>query len=260
MTPRKKKADLDLLQGSWSVIALEMDGQPMPESMLGAARVEMKGDRWTSSGMGAEYAGTVKLDSAASPKTFDLTFTAGPEKGNTNLGIYEVEGDEWRICLATRGDARPKTFATAPNTGHALETLRRGAAQAAKAPKAKAAAVSKTPTALEGEWSMVSGFMNGKPMDPMAVQFGVRYFKGNQTQLKFGPQTYITATFTLDPSLKPAAIDYAHTQGMFAGKDQLGIYECDGKTLKLSTAPPGERRPTGFEERGTNTVTVFRLI
>ncbi len=106
---------------------------------------------------------------------------------------------------------------------------------------------------------MVSGFLDGKPMDALAVQYGVRTFRGNQTKLKFGPQTYITATFTLDPSQTPHSIDYSHTQGMFAGKTQLGIYECDGNMLKLSSAPTGQPRPTDFEERAPHTVTVFRL-
>src|SRR5271157_2837607 len=217
MNARKGKTDLDLLQGSWSVVSLEVDGQSLPQSMLADSRIELKGGRFRSLNMGAVYEGILKLDPTATPKTFDLAFTKGPEKGNTNLGIYEIEGGQWRLCLATRGDARPKKFATRPNTGHALQILQRGAAKAAKAAAEPAPPASKSPTELEGEWSMVSGFMDGKPMDPMAVKFGVRSFHGNQTKLKFGPQTYITATFTLDPSKTPRSIDYVHTQGMFAG-------------------------------------------
>jgi uncharacterized protein (TIGR03067 family) len=95
-------------------------------------------------------------------------------------------------------------------------------------------------------------------MDEVMVKYGVRTFRGNRTKLKFGPQTYIDAIFTLDPSPLPRAIDYTHIKGMYAGKTQLGIYECDGQTLKLSTALPGQPRPADFEERGANTVTVFK--
>jgi uncharacterized protein (TIGR03067 family) len=256
MKPRKDKTDLDVLQGAWSIAALEVDGESLPQFMLTEGSIEVKGDRFRSVGMGAVYEGTLTLDSGAAPKTFDLVFTSGPEKGNINRGIYEIAGDQWKLCLATRGDARPQKFATKSNTGHALQTLQRGPAKAPTAGKAEPA--SKSPTELEGDWSMVSGFMNGQPMDPMAVQFGVRSFRGNQTKLKFGPETYITATFSLDASTVPHAIDYSHTAGMFAGKNQLGIYECDGKTLKMSTSPPGSARPTNFAESGANTVTVFR--
>ncbi|HEV2445570.1 MAG TPA: TIGR03067 domain-containing protein [Candidatus Sulfopaludibacter sp.] len=261
MKPRTApvKTDADFLQGSWAVSSLEVDGESMSPDMLAEARVEIQGNRFRSVGMGAVFDGIVTLDPDARPKAFDLAFTKGPEKGNTNLGIYELDGDGWRLCLATRGDARPKKFAAKANTGHALETLRRGAAATkAKAARIAAPAAAKSLTELEGEWSLVSGFLNGKPMDEVTVQYGLRSFQGNRTVLKFGPQTYIDALFTLDPSQSPHAIDYSHTGGMYAGKTQLGIYECDGKTLKLSSSPPGRPRPTGFAERGDHTVTVFR--
>jgi len=44
---------LDLLQGSWTVTALEVDGQKMPASMLANARIAIDGNRFASTGMGA---------------------------------------------------------------------------------------------------------------------------------------------------------------------------------------------------------------
>ena len=260
MKPRQAKSDLDLLQGTWSVASLEIEGEKMPADMLAIARVEVKGSRFRSLGMGEEYEGTMALDPGARPKTLDLAFTSGPEKGNTNRGIYEIEDGGWKLCLATRGDARPGKFAARKGTGHVLQTLRTPAAvpKAVKAARIPAPPPSDLPTELEGEWSLVSGFLNGKPMDAVTVQYGLRSFRGNRTVLKFGPQTYIDAIFALDPSQLPRAIDYTHTKGMYAGKKQAGIYECDGATLKLSTAPPGEPRPADFAERGANTVTAFR--
>lgn len=258
MKPRQAKSDLDLLQGAWRVASLEVDGENMPADMLAIASIEVKGSRFRSLGMGEEYEGTMALDSSARPKALDLAFRSGPEKGNTNRGIYEIADGGWKLCLATRGDARPAEFAARKGTGHVLQTLRAPAPKTPKASRTPAPAPSELPTELEGEWSLVSGFLNGKPMDAVAVQYGVRSFRGNRTILKFGPQTYIDAIFTLDPSQLPRAIDYAHTKGMYAGKKQAGIYECDGATLKLSTAPPGEPRPADFAEGGAHTVTVFR--
>ena len=260
MKARQAKSDLDLLQGAWRLSSLEVDGEDMPPDMLSACRVKIRGSRFRSLGMGAEYIGTVTLDSSARPKAFDLAYTRGPEKGNTNRGIYEIEPDGWRLCLAMRGDTRPNEFAARKGTGRALETLRKDgvAPEAGKTARAPAPAACASPTELEGEWALVSGFLNGKPMDVVTVRYGVRSFHGNRTVLKFGPQTYIDAVFTLDSSQSPRAIDYSHTKGMYAGKTQLGIYECDGATLKLSTAPPGEARATDFAGRGANTVTVFR--
>lgn len=254
MKARKGSADLDRLQGVWHVASLEIDGQSMAPSMLAGTRIEIQGGRFRSLNMGAIYEGTLTLDPSAAPKSFDLVFTSGPEKGNTNRGIYEFAEGQWRLCLATRGDTRPTEFATRPDSGHSLQTLHRGAVET---PVESIPAPSDTPTELEGEWSMVSGFLDGKPMDPRAVEYGVRSFHGNRTTLKFGPQTYIAATFTLHPGQSPRAIDYLHTAAMLAGKTQLGIYECNGHTLKLSSAPPGRPRPVDFQEKGDHTVTTF---
>src|SRR5208283_985983 len=117
--------DLDLLQGSWSITSLEIEGQELPASMLANCRIVIKGDRFVSTGMSAVYEGTVLLDPSATPRQLNMTFDAGPEKGNTNLGIYELEGDHWMLCLATRGTVRPPAFAATPGTGFALETLAR---------------------------------------------------------------------------------------------------------------------------------------
>ena len=89
--------DLDRLQGSWNITSLEVDGQKMPAP--GGARIVICGTRFQSLGMGAVYEGTVGVDGKKKPKTFDLTFTAGPEKGNRSLGIYELKGDNWKLCL-----------------------------------------------------------------------------------------------------------------------------------------------------------------
>lgn len=73
--------------------------------------------------MAALYGGTIRIDDQKKPSTIDLTFTEGPEKGNTNAGIFEFLGDDWRICLNTRGTARPEKFETKPGTSLALEKL-----------------------------------------------------------------------------------------------------------------------------------------
>jgi uncharacterized protein (TIGR03067 family) len=254
MKPRIKKAEPGPLEGTWNVVALEVEGQQMPAGMLAAARIVVKGDRFQSLGMGAVYEGTIKVDLSANPKTLDMTFTAGPEKGNTNLGIYELAGDDWTLCLATRGGGRPKRFAAEPGTGHALETLKRGkpalaAAASAGTPAVQSPVSSAPATELEGEWSMVSGFMDGHPIDAPMVKYGKRVTRGNQTTVQFGPQVFMQATFTLDPAKTPREIDFVHTQGMHTGKTQLGIYNCDGKRLRLSSATPSQPRPADFEPR-----------
>jgi uncharacterized protein (TIGR03067 family) len=115
--------ELERLQGDWKIVELEMEGQNMPAM---DARISIHGDRFTTSGMGAEYTGRVEVDSSKEPKHINLIFENGPEKGNTSVGIFEILDDQtWKICLTTQGANRPQRFATAPGTGHACEMLKR---------------------------------------------------------------------------------------------------------------------------------------
>ncbi len=115
------KKGLAELQGAWAVATLEIDGRTMP---AGAAKIVVKGDRFTSSGMGATYRGTMRVNTASTPYTLDMVFTAGPEKGNVNRGIYEVGGDGWKLCLNMTGGVRPDEFATRPGSGLARRLRR----------------------------------------------------------------------------------------------------------------------------------------
>ena len=252
MKTADREAEPGPLEGTWYVVALEVDGQQMPAEMLATARIVVKGNRFQSLGMSAVYEGKMKLDPSANPRTFDLTFTSGPEKGNTSLAIYELDGDDWRLCLTTRGGGRPNQFATKPGTGHALETLKRGKPASipvtATETPAEASGDSRPATELEGEWRMISGFMDGHPIEASMVKYGKRVTRGNQTTVQFGSQVFMKATFTLDPAKSPHGIDLVHTQGMHQGKT-LGIYECDGKTLRLRASTPGQPRPADFEPR-----------
>jgi uncharacterized protein (TIGR03067 family) len=239
--------DIDLLQGAWTVAAMEVDGQSMTAAMLGDAHIVIEGSRFTSTGMGAVYEGTLQLDASVSPARIDMKFDAGPEKGNTNLGIYRLDGDSWKLCLATRGTVRPIGFTSTAGSGIAVEMLVRGG----KPPKArKAKKVETAPTGpateFEGEWPMISGVMDGKAMDASAVQWVKRVTQGNRTTVLAGPQTMLKVEFTFDPAASPRTIDYLILAGAHKGKRQQGIYRFEGDVLTVCTAAPGAERPQEF--------------
>jgi uncharacterized protein (TIGR03067 family) len=266
--PSKQSADLDKLQGSWHVTSLEIDGSEMPAAALPEATITIRGDAFTSRGMGFDYAGTIELSPEKEPKTFDLIFTAGPPEGMRNRGIYTLDDDTWTICIATRGDARPRRFATKPDSGLALETLKRG--KPGRHPeRSEGSAVSPaqqqilrfaqddklgaqddtTPTEIEGEFPMVSAVIDGKPLAPDMVKWCKRITRGNVTQVLAGPQSMLDAEFTLDPSKAPGHIDYVNRSGKQKGKKQAGIYEISDGLLKICVAPPGGARPTDFSSK-----------
>ncbi len=240
--------DLDLLQGTWTVAAMETDGEQMPSDLLGEARIVIEGSRFISLGMGAVYEGTLRLDASASPARIDMKFDAGPEKGNTNLGIYHLDGDSWKLCLATHGTVRPESFTAPPGSGFAVETLVRGTVQKVRKAKSKvdSRAAAGPATEFEGEWQMLSGVMNGKPMEESMVQWVKRVTRGNQTTVVAGPQTMLKVEFTFDPAASPQAIDYFNLAGANKGKRQEGIYRLDGDVLTVCVAAPGDRRPGEF--------------
>jgi uncharacterized protein (TIGR03067 family) len=238
--------NIDLLQGTWYVSALEVDGQKMPEAMLGAAQIVINGSRFTSTGMGSVYEGRIELDTSKKPRHLTMHFDGGPEKGNKNLGIYEMKNETLRICLATRGNERPSRFATKAGTGFALETLTK--ARGRKRVAAKTTRIPSGPaTEFEGEWRMVSGVSNGVPMEESTVQWVKRKTQGDETTISAGPQIMMKMKFTADSSKSPKTIDYVNTGGANKGKNQAGIYDLDGKILKVCMAAPGAQRPKEFE-------------
>ena len=245
--------DLDKLQGAWRVTSLEVDGQKMPGAALNGAQVTIKKVKFTSVGMGASYEGTFEVDAAKKPKAFDLVFTAGPEKGNRNLGIYKLAGGKWTLCLATRGTKRPGKFASDPGTGIALETLVRGAVARKRKPDVAGGAAGHTesgaPTELEGEWEMVSAVFNGAPMDKNMVKWCKRITHGNVTTVTAGPQVFLKASFTIDKSTSPNSVDYVNLAGSSIGKSQAGIYELSGDALRICMSAPGDPRPADFSSK-----------
>jgi uncharacterized protein (TIGR03067 family) len=121
----KMTKDIAELQGVWNFVHVETEGYTLPGSVLKGATMSIMGDHFISVGIGSFYEGTIAVDAAASPKTLDLNFTSGPEKGRTNRAIYEFNDEELRICMAIRGRSRPEKFTAQRGTGFAIEKLKR---------------------------------------------------------------------------------------------------------------------------------------
>jgi len=228
------KTDLKKLQGTWNMLSLEMEGQKYP---TGGAQIVIDGGRFVCRNMGAEYEGAITVDESASPKTFELAFEKGPEAGKQSLGIYELTGDAWKICLGLAGKKRPSKFASEAGTGHALETLERdtGARRDLPAADAKARPVAE----LEGEWAMISCLHDGKPMDARFVKSARREFRGNTTTLLAGGRAMTTSRF------------FVHAAGTIEYPDlrQTGIYKIAGDRLHTCLVNAGAAPPADFSAK-----------
>lgn len=124
-------------------------------------------------------------------------------------------------------------------------------------------AIKKDMAALDGEWTMVSGVMDGKPMDAKTVRTAKRSCENGETSVRINNQLFMMAKFTIDPGKTPKAIDYKVTSGANKGKTQYGIYEFDGPdTVKFSFALPGKDRPTDFscKEKSGETLGIWKRV
>ena len=124
---KKEPMDMDYakLEGTWRVISLEVDGMKIAEETIKDSRLVIKGKEFTMKEKIATYRGTFTIDPSKKPKTIDIKFTAGPEKGNSSLGIYQLEGDDLKLCLTITAKDRPTEFAAKPKSGHGFEVLKR---------------------------------------------------------------------------------------------------------------------------------------
>lgn len=121
----KNDNDMDAIQGTWKVVALEADGEQAPAESVAAFKLTFKGDTLTFTPGEAGFGNyTHKLDPTTLPSNFDMTHADGPKKGETNRGIYLLEGNRLKICFGKAG-SRPKEFKTAANSGQGMYTLER---------------------------------------------------------------------------------------------------------------------------------------
>jgi uncharacterized protein (TIGR03067 family) len=125
------KKDLAALQGSWVIVGKEYMGKKAAAEEIAELTGVMviKGNtitQWNEE-MGKKTVvseATVKLNPAAKPKAFDLTYTDGMLKEKTVLGIYEVEGDALKACFSFDEQKRPKEFTSKGAIGALVMTYK----------------------------------------------------------------------------------------------------------------------------------------
>jgi uncharacterized protein (TIGR03067 family) len=120
-------ADLKQLKGTWQLTSEVKDGEARPEDYVKSIQLsfDSKGE-WTVKKDGdVIFKGTSKLDPAQKPKHLDLTLTVPEEnKGLQVQGIYEVKGDQLRICWTINGD-RPTEFEAKDASGRTYAVFKR---------------------------------------------------------------------------------------------------------------------------------------
>ena len=91
-------------QGTWKVVAFEVDGKPVAENDFRKLAFINKADgSWIVESEGKEISsGKSDIDPTKKPKTIDFMPTLGFFSGNEYLGIYELGKDTRQICFVDK--------------------------------------------------------------------------------------------------------------------------------------------------------------
>lgn len=242
-------------EGAWKIVSVEVEGKKLPETFFKGSGLVLKGPEFTYQEGGRTTKGAYRVDVSKKPKQIDITFSEGPQKDKTLLGIYELEGDTYRLCLNPTGKDRPTEFTSKPGSGHVLEILQRQK----EAPKEKPDAAEKEMAKLEGTWQLISAETDGEKLpDERAKQIRVVIAKGKHTVYVNDKAVVEGVAFRIDPTKTPKEVE----DTLKDGQKILGIYEVDGDTLRSCVAAVGNERPTRFsgEKRSGYTLRVFKRV
>ncbi|MEK6644937.1 MAG: TIGR03067 domain-containing protein [Planctomycetota bacterium] len=255
---------LRALEGNWSFVSLEVDGEVAPAVAMTWSRILIDGDRFRTESPGANYEGVFNINVEAEPHEIDIEFVEGPEAGNWNYGIFRLNGDQLEICLDMNGKPRPTEFRTAAGTGRAYEVLQRvqrdrpdsvtggtrsahPAQPAATDPSEFGFESSETLARLEGDWSAVEVVRDGQVVPSMMLKTTLRSALRNEIKILVGGQLMINALVRINEAADPMEVDYFNKCGIANGTVQHGIIKWIGDDACFCMAAPGQDRPRDFE-------------
>ena len=108
--------------GVWKPVTGELGGTKLPDTVAQSITLTLTAATYESTIGGADGQtlrdiGTYKLDEQANPKRITITSSEGPNKGKTQLAIFEMTDDGLlRICYDLTGNEFPKEFKSEPGT------------------------------------------------------------------------------------------------------------------------------------------------
>jgi uncharacterized protein (TIGR03067 family) len=121
------KKDRAKYQGTWRVVALEIDGKKVPKKDARKITVTNHADgTWIIMVDAKEVSkGTSTIAPTQKPKTIDFLPTNGVNYAKTSFGIYEINGPTRKLCFASPGAKRPTEFAAKSGSGLFLVIFQR---------------------------------------------------------------------------------------------------------------------------------------
>jgi uncharacterized protein (TIGR03067 family) len=110
--------DAKQLEGTWQIISAQRNGQDAPKIKEHQIVLEREKFR-VLLGDKVVYQGTYSIDTSKKPATIDFKNTEGLDKGQTWLGIYQLDKGMLTICDngADTTRPRPTKFQSDPDSG-----------------------------------------------------------------------------------------------------------------------------------------------
>jgi uncharacterized protein (TIGR03067 family) len=125
------KSDLDNLRGTWLTVSLVNDGKVLVDEKTPprdgpTTKLAYEGDKWMIRvGDMTVAKGVFRIDATKTPKEIDILDETGKKNAKTKLGIYELDGDRYKFCLAPAGKPRPTEFKSKEGSGWSLGVSKR---------------------------------------------------------------------------------------------------------------------------------------
>jgi uncharacterized protein (TIGR03067 family) len=121
------QTDQEKLQGTWTFVSGESDGKPVAAATIKDSTVVIGKDTiFVRDGNNKKtWEVSYGIDPTKTPRTITMQLKEGEFKGQKTEGIYELSGDDLKLCYALPGGARPTGFSTKEGSKTNCFTLKR---------------------------------------------------------------------------------------------------------------------------------------
>ena len=113
--------DVERIQGTWRVLAARKNGESLPNEVLRTMKVIIRGDTLTIQDGQRDESAPFVLHPATTPRSIDV----GSPADGLDLGIYELDGENLKLCWSIGSGERPTAFPTTSGSEDTLLILKR---------------------------------------------------------------------------------------------------------------------------------------
>src|SRR5690349_16850512 len=121
--PSPEKMELQKFQGTWQLVSAESDGKKLADEQVKQIRVVIEGNTHTVYFGDKAVAEKIEFRIDLTKKPKEVTDTL--KDGREIRGIYELNGDTLRSCVAAPGKDRPTEFTGKAGSGQTLRVFKR---------------------------------------------------------------------------------------------------------------------------------------